>query len=361
MRILFKRKGNKVSLVDSERLVFNIDGKYINESGVEIPAEDSFYKRDEEYDSPDTDTWYQNWMDYEGLEEPLKSESIEEPLFEIDDVFGKYGFKNEAGEFVIEPQYAYAHEFTNGLAAVNLNRTWYRAENGERYYENHYGYIDSKGKTVIGFQYDEAYPFNKYGVAVVSDVETGWKLIDQTGAEILGTRFAYLSHYHDYNERFLELAYENRTGEEPIGIYDTKARKILIEPSIDDFIEWEEDCILVYIRDGEYGPSDFHQYYINSQGEIIYPWLYGKDFAIVSRPDKNNVTAVAVPKYIELTGEPKSYFPHNGKKYDRKFLYGLYSSKEEFLMPMEYDKIYKIGEDIWVCSKNDEVIVVKTE
>lgn len=30
-------------------------------------------------------------------------------------------------------------------------------------------------------------------------------------------------------------------------------------------------------------------------------------------------------------------------------------------MPMEYDKIYKIGEDIWVCSKNDELIVVKTE
>lgn len=29
------------------------------------------------------------------------------------------------GEFVIEPQYAYAYEFTNGLVAVNLNRTWF--------------------------------------------------------------------------------------------------------------------------------------------------------------------------------------------------------------------------------------------
>ena len=28
--------------------------------------------------------------------------------------------KNKDGEFVIEPQFAYAHQFTNGLASVNL-------------------------------------------------------------------------------------------------------------------------------------------------------------------------------------------------------------------------------------------------
>ena len=86
----------------------------------------------------------------------LLSENVGEIIEEIDDIFGCFGFKNEAGEFVIEPQYAYAYDFTNGLAAVNLNRTWYKTEKGERYYENHYGYIDFNGKTVIGFNYDEA-------------------------------------------------------------------------------------------------------------------------------------------------------------------------------------------------------------
>ena len=361
MKILFQKEGRKISIIDKEQLIFKVDGKFINEAGVEIPEEEDFRKKSDAYDIYDDGQWYEEWMDYSGLEEQLKSESVEEPITEIDDVFGKYGFRNEAGEFVIEPQYAYAYEFTNGLAAVNLNRTWYRTENGKRYYENHYGYIDARGKTVIGFQYDEAYPFNKYGVAVVFDLETGWRLIDQTGAEVPGTRFNYLSHYYEYENRFMEFSHEQRSGEEMVGIYDTKERKIIMEPSVDSIIEWEEDCILVYTRDGEYGVSDFHQYYINSRGEILYPWLYGKGFAIVERPDRNNVAAVAISHYTELTGEPGSFFLHNGKKYDRKFIYGLYSSKGEFLFPVEYEGISKLRDDIWACYKEGVLTVVKTE
>lgn len=360
MKILFQRKGGKVSLVDSKRLIFCIDDKFVNESGVEIQVEGGFCEKDEHNDGNE-DVWYEPWIDYEGLDEPLKSESVVELICEIDDVFGQYGFKNKEGEFVIEPQYAYAYEFTNGLAAVNLGRTWYRTEEGKRYYENHYGYIDSKGKTIIGFQFDEAHPFNKYGVAVVSDRETGWRLIDQTGKEVRDTRFFYLSRYYEYNDRFLKFAYEQITGEEAVGIYDTKERKILMEPSASSIIELEEDCILVYARNGEYGESDFCQYYINSKGEIIYPWLFGKGFAIVHQPDVNNVAAVAISKYTELTGNPRSYFSHNGKKYDRKFEYGLYSSKGEYIVSPEYEDIEKIGDNIWVCYKDGEILVVETE
>ena len=113
------------------------------------------------------------------------------------------------------------------------------------------GYLHRQDNGLIGFQYDEAHPFNKYGVAVVSDREAGWKLIDQTGKEVQGTRFSYLSPYYEYNNRFLEFSYEQRTGEETVGIYDTKERKILMEPSASSIIELEEDCILVYARKGE--------------------------------------------------------------------------------------------------------------
>lgn len=307
------------------------------------------------------DEWYEEWMEYGGLEEPLKAESEVEPAWEIDDAFGKYGFKNKAGEFVIEPQYAYAYEFTNSLAAVNLNRTWYRTEEGKWYYENHYGYIDSKGKTIIGFQFDEAHPFNKYGVAVVYDIQKGYMLIDKTGTEIPGTSFEYLSPYYDYNDRFLEFSYEYKNGEELIGIYDTKERKILLEPSIDSIIEWEEDCIEVFTRDDKYGLSDFHVHYINSKGEILYPWLYGKEFSRVLRPDKNNISAVALSQHTELTGEPKSYFSRNGKKYKRTFLYGLYSSKGKYLLPPEYEEIRKVGDNRWLCNKGEEWLLVETE
>ena len=79
------------------------------------------------------------------------------------------------------------------------------------------------------------------------------------------------------------------------------------------------------------------------------------------QPDVNNVAAVSVSKYIELTGNPKSYFSHNGKKYDMQFEFGLYSSKGEYIVLPEYEKIEKTGDDIWVCYKEGEILVVETE
>ena len=45
MKILFQTKANTVELIDKERLIFNIDGKFINESGEEVQVKERFYKR----------------------------------------------------------------------------------------------------------------------------------------------------------------------------------------------------------------------------------------------------------------------------------------------------------------------------
>lgn len=358
MKILFSKQGKSCYVVDKDRVIFCIDNACFDVNGNEIPDEEAFHKR---RNVDDDEGWYQYWMEYEGLPEPLISETTIEPEYEIDDVFGNYGFKNQAGEFVIEPQYAYAHEFTNGLASVNLNRTWYKTPDGQRYYENHYGYIDGNGKTVIGFQYDEARPFNKYGVAVVTKMtDDYYHLIDLEGNEILDTRFPYIS-YYDYNDRYLEFSRDN-DDEALIGLYDTKERKVLIEPRFSDVSITDDNHILVWERDGEYGESDFRQYYINRNGELIYPWLSTQRFAIIRKPDINDVAAVAISQYTELTEKyPSSFYPHNGKKYDRKFVYGLYSSKEEFLLLLEYEKIEKLTDDIWGCYKEGIFTFVRTE
>ena len=39
MKILFQRRGSKVDLIDPERGIFNIDGKFINEAGEEIQVD----------------------------------------------------------------------------------------------------------------------------------------------------------------------------------------------------------------------------------------------------------------------------------------------------------------------------------
>ncbi|MEE1321847.1 MAG: WG repeat-containing protein [Acutalibacteraceae bacterium] len=42
-------------------------------------------------------------------------------------------------------------------------------------------------RKIIGFNYDEAWPFNKYGVAVVQNVGEDDYLIDMEGNEIPGS------------------------------------------------------------------------------------------------------------------------------------------------------------------------------
>ena len=361
MKVLFSKQGKSCYVVDKERVIFCIDNSYFDINGNEVPDEEKFHKNHNEDD--DDDRWYQYWMDYEGLPEPLKSETTVEPEWEPDDVFGNYGFKNQAGEFVIEPQYASAHEFTCGLASVNLNRTWYRTPEGKRYYENHCGYIDGNGQTVIGFQYDEARPFNKYGVAVVTRItDDFYHLIDLKGNEIPDTRFSYIS-YYDYNYRYFEFSRDN-DDDALIGLYDTKERKVLFEPRFNDISVTDDNHILIWEweRDGEYGESDFRQYYINRNGELVYPWLSTQRFAIICKPDSNNVAAVAISQYTELPeNHPSRYYLHNGKKYDRKFVYGLYSSKEEFLLPTEYEKIKNMVDTIWGCYKDGVFTFVQTE
>ena len=81
----------------------------------------------------------------------------------------------------------------------------------------------------------------------------------------------------------------------------------------------------------------------------------------MEQPDVNNVSAVAITKYTELTGNPSSYFSHNGKKYDRKFEYDLYLPKDEYIIPMEYEDVEKTGDIIGVCYKDGEILVVETE
>ena len=356
MKELFSKPGKSVRLADKERMIFDFgNGDYYDIKGNAVPAEDSFaYKY---VDNTSNDPWEQDWIDDEGIEEKLISESTVEPENEIDDMFGNFGFKNKAGEFVIEPQYAFAHEFTCGLAAVNLNRTWYKTEEGRRFYENHFGYIDDHGKTKMPFDQDESWLFNSDGVAVVETLYDVF-LIDTTGKTIPGTENFAFEHYYDYDDRFLEFTdkqanFNYKLGDDlPVGLYDTKERKVILEPSVDDVIQWSEDEILVYERGGEYGESDFKQHYINSKGEKLYPWLNNKNFAIVERPNKSRVTVVAISKYFELSGNPTSFFPINGKKYERVFMYGLYSPKEFFILPMEYERINEVADNVFACQKD---------
>ncbi len=67
---------------------------------------------------------------------------------------GKWGFINKIGKEIIPIKYQYAQNFSDGLAAVMLNKKW--------------GFVDSNGKLVIPLKYDLVHESFSNGKAVVS-------------------------------------------------------------------------------------------------------------------------------------------------------------------------------------------------
>jgi len=126
-------------------------------------------------------------------------------------ISGQWGYVDETGAFVIQPQFDSADEFSSGLAAVSVQGTWfyvtpsgtialvtpyYRAyaftEDGlalvQEKQGGRYGYIDSAGKEVIPPQYHEARLFSQ-GLAPVR-VGDRWGYITTSGATAIPPRYS---------------------------------------------------------------------------------------------------------------------------------------------------------------------------
>ncbi len=356
MKTLLTVACKRAFLADKNRVILGVSNgagyEFYDMTGNKVPAEDGFDYPDSFCDE-ENDPWESEWIKNEGLEEKLIAESTKKIEWEIDDGFGLFGFKNRAGEFIIEPQYAYAHNFTCGLAAVNLNRTWYRTKEGQRFYENHYGFINERGQTVIPFAYDEVQPFNKYGVAVVSDLKRVY-LIDTEGNIVPGTEGMLFSEYYDYDNRYLEFQYPSDDLEEMNinGIYDTKERRIILEPSIESFTEYSEDeiCVEKWTGKDEYGHPEYSRYFIDSKGDLLYPWLAGKRFALIFHTSTPLLSIIVTYKNVFYDGK---------NHHERQF--GLYSSKEQYLIPAEYEKIFELSNRIFCCLCGGKATIIQVE
>jgi hypothetical protein len=103
---------------------------------------------------------------------------------------GKYGYTNNDGKIIIAPIYAYAHEFSEGLAAVNL----YDAEDGFGSYVA-WGFIDSTGKVIIPFKYMNANLFSE-GLAGVM-LDRRWGFINAKGEEVIPFMFDGIKSFKD--------------------------------------------------------------------------------------------------------------------------------------------------------------------
>lgn len=100
---------------------------------------------------------------------------------------GRFGYYRADGTLLLEPNYAYAGEFSDGMAPVSLTGEWSRApEIGrtvERFQGGRFGYVDSGGVLMIPMQFAKAFPFSE-GRAFAVRFDGQLVLLDKTGEEL---------------------------------------------------------------------------------------------------------------------------------------------------------------------------------
>lgn len=95
---------------------------------------------------------------------------------------GLYGYYRVDGTLLLEPNYAFAGEFHDGLAVVSLAGEWTRGRTA-RFQGGRFGYVDAEGTLAIPMQYARAFPFSE-GRAFVVDASGTLVLLDKTGGEL---------------------------------------------------------------------------------------------------------------------------------------------------------------------------------
>lgn len=365
MRILFSIENTQfweVWLAEKERVIFGISqaggARYLDANGVDCEYEPSFAPHPYHVDCKEEE--HQRELEHiAAVCDGLIRFSDEEVRWDIDDGVGHFGFQDLDGNVVIESQYAWAGSFSHGLCPVNLGRTWYRSPSGDRWYENHYGYINPLGKTVIPFRYDEASDFNKYGVAYAVD-DKGAHLIDTSGNEIPGTRFPYLEDDLEYEYRYVQFSSSNTDDDDDTGLYDTKERKILCQPRFASFYEIDEDTIEVTVSvKGRRG--DQRQWIIDSSGRYKYPEQVGKELAQVNPPDASGCAIVAISTYkkaVETLENDVYCFYMDGETYERRFWFGAMDREGNMQIPCAYENLHYWGGRFYLGEKDGRLFVI---
>jgi len=178
----------------------------------------------------------------------------------------QWGFIDNTGKIIINPQFYQVIDFTDGLAAFSKKN-----EKDEILW----GYIDKAGKIVINAQFKSVEPFTE-GLAAVTIDGKQFGYIDKTGKYIINPQFEEVTSF------FNEMAAIKQGNS--FGIIN-KEGKIIINPQFDEINLPASNDLIAVQSDGKWGYIDMEgKYIINPQFEEATNFL-GK-IAIVKFADK---------------------------------------------------------------------------
>ncbi len=241
---------------------------------------------------------------------------------------GKWGYVNKKGEYVIEPKYDVAYNFTEcGIARIGQ---------GNEYEIILFGYINKKGETVSKAKFSGASDFYDCGLAAVRD-EDGWGIIDEKGELVVKCKYKKIEIYDSG----------------AIIATDSKGNSYLLSKKGDslsngyEIIFWNKNAnVGVVYEDGEIG-------IINEKGKEILKMtddiddLGGFNAAGIGCYKENNKFGIINIKGKKITDaiyDDWLFFTENGlSPFKRDGQWGIINSRGKVVLePGDYRSIYSL-------------------
>ena len=204
----------------------------------------------------------------------------------------KYGFVNKEGKIVINPQFSYASNFSNGMCAVrNDDFKW--------------GFIDKEGKITINYQFDYTDDFKNGKCIVTSDNKQG--VIDIDGKYIINPQFTEMK----IDGNMFLVRQESKWG------WCDEDGKLEINPQFVNAFEFNGNSTTPVQSGKTFGYIDKEgKYTVNPQFD--YAWPFNGRLALVMNAgqygfiDKDGKYVIN-PQFNEVSNSYKEYIVGNDK------------------------------------------------
>lgn len=212
-----------------------------------------------------------------------------------------WGFIDNTGKIIINPQFALVRYFNGGLCAVANN-------------DGKWGYIDKTGKLIINYQFDSAWDFINNKAVVALGKKTG--VIDKTGKLIINPQYDFL--YID-GDNYL-IMQNDKYG------WCDKNEIIIINPQFDRADPFNGNKITSVASGDKYGYIDTKgKFVINPQFDIALPFngklalvMNNEKFGFIGKDGKYVVN----PQFSDISDDfLMSILSHSQKLYLEQFYF----------------------------------------
>ena len=246
---------------------------------------------------------------------------------------GKWGFINEVGNYVVNPQFDDVQSFSEGLATVSVGGSPITFGGSQipatigGVEGSKWGFIDKKGNYIVNPQFDDVWTGFEHGVAlvnlgmklygmrdgkVVAGEKGKWGLIDKTGKYILNPQF---DEVRNLNGGLFAFAVGNK-----FGIID-KNGKYVASPKYDEIEKFSEDVAAVKIG---------HKWgFISSEGQYIVDPQFDQVHSY-----KEGLAAVCVGGKLQVYGDT-----YGGK-------WGFIDKKGNYIVNSQFDDVHYIADGL---------------